>query len=86
VVVENAERESDALKILAGLRRSGFSAELFASGSPKKRYEKALKAEPALAISFDVRDGSPGRFNRLLKPGDVDMPSVQAVLDAVELD
>ena len=86
VVVENAERESDALKILAGLRRSGVSAELFASGSPKKRYEKALKAEPALAISFDVRDGAPGRFNRLLKPGDIDMASVQAVLDAVELD
>jgi histidyl-tRNA synthetase len=56
VVVENSDRESDALKILAGLRRSGLSAELFASGSPKKRYEKALKSDPAVAISFDIRD------------------------------
>jgi len=85
VVVENPDRESDALKILAGLRRSGLSAELFASGSPKKRYEKALKSDPAVAISFDIRDGAPGRFNRILKADEVDMTRLQGVLDAVEL-
>jgi histidyl-tRNA synthetase len=85
IVVENVERETDAVKILAVLRRSGISAELFASGSPRKRYEKALKADPAMAISFDVRDGVPGRFNRLLRPDDIDMNRVQAVLDSVEL-
>ena len=85
VVVENSDRESDALKILAGLRRSGFSAELFASGSPKKRYEKALKSDPAVAISFDIRDGVPGRFNRIMRADEVDMTRVQLVLDAVEL-
>ena len=85
VVVENPDRESDALKILAELRRSGLSAELFASGSPKKRYEKALKSDPAVAISFDIRDGAPGRFNRILKADEVDMTRVQGVLDAVEL-
>jgi histidyl-tRNA synthetase len=85
VVVENPDRESDALKILAELRRSGLSAELFASGSPKKRYEKALKSDPAVAISFDIRDGAPGRFNRILKAHEVDMTRVQVVLDAVEL-
>ena len=85
VVVESPDRESDALKILAGLRRSGLSAELFASGSPKKRYEKALKSDPAVAISFDIRDGAPGRFNRILKADEVDMTRVQGVLDAVEL-
>jgi histidyl-tRNA synthetase len=85
VVVENPDRESDALKILAGLRRSGLSAELFASGSPKKRYEKALKSDPAVAISFDIRDGMPGRFNRILRADEVDMKRVQLVLDSVEL-
>ena len=85
VVVENSDRESDALKILAGLRRSGLSAELFASGSPKKRYEKALKSDPAVAISFDIRDGVPGRFNRIMRADEVDMTRVQLVLDAVEL-
>jgi histidyl-tRNA synthetase len=85
LVVENVERESDALKILARIRHSGISAELFASGSPRKRYDKALKADPAMAISFDIRDGAPGRFNRLLRPEDIDVVRVQAVLDAVEL-
>ena len=85
VVVENSDRESDALKILAELRRSGLSAELFASGSPKKRYEKALKSDPAVAISFDIRDGVPGRFNRILRADEVDMTLVQLVLEAVEL-
>jgi histidyl-tRNA synthetase len=85
LVVENVEREPDALKILAGIRHSGISAELFASGSPRKRYDKALKADPAMAISFDIRDGAPGRFNRLLRPEDIDVARVQAVLDAVEL-
>jgi histidyl-tRNA synthetase len=85
VVVENSDRESDALKILAELRRSGLSAELFASGSPKKRYEKALKSDPAVAISFDIRDGVPGRFNRILRADEVDMTRVQLVLEAVKL-
>ncbi len=85
IVVENSEREPDAVKVLAGLRRAGLSAELFTTGSPRKRYEKALKRDPAIAISFDVRDGVPGRFNRLLKPGEVDMVNLQSVLDAVEL-
>jgi histidyl-tRNA synthetase len=84
VVAESRELEPEALTMLAQLRRSGFSAELFASGSPRKRYEKALKADPAMTISFDIRDGVPGRFNRLLKPNDIDPARVQAVIDAVE--
>jgi histidyl-tRNA synthetase len=85
IVVENADLVPDALKVLAGIRQSGISAELFASGSTRKRYDKALKADPAMAISFDVREGVPGRFNRLLRPDDIDLVRVQAVLDAVEL-
>jgi len=38
-----------------------------------------------VAISFDIRDGAPGRFNRILKAHEVDMTRVQVVLDAVEL-
>src|SRR5213075_2368855 len=36
VVVESPERQADALAIVSGLRRSSLSAELFASGSPRK--------------------------------------------------
>jgi histidyl-tRNA synthetase len=85
VVVENSEREADALAILSGLRRSGLSAELFASGSPRKRYDKALKIDPAMVISVDIRDGIAGRFNRVLRPESLDQARIQAALDAVEL-
>ena len=82
VVAESREMEADALRIMTALRRAGLSAELFASGSPRKRYDKALKSDPAMTISLDLRDGQPHRSNRLLKPSAVDGNLVQAVLDA----
>ncbi|HKT86199.1 MAG TPA: histidine--tRNA ligase [Novosphingobium sp.] len=57
VAAENTAREQDAAECVAEFRRAGFVTELFASGSPRKRYDKARKAEPAILISFDVRDG-----------------------------
>jgi histidyl-tRNA synthetase len=85
IIVESQQMEADALRMLCALRHAGLSVEMFASGSPRKRYEKALKADPAMTISFDVRDGIPGRFNRLLRPDGVDLVCVQTVLDTVEL-
>jgi histidyl-tRNA synthetase len=48
-----------ATQKLAELRRSGFSVEMVASGSPKKRFDKAgkLGANRLVAIGFD--SGSP---------------------------
>ena len=57
VVVENDGAMDAAIAALGTLRRSGLTAELFASGSPRKRFDKARKADPAVLISFDVRDG-----------------------------
>jgi histidyl-tRNA synthetase len=85
VVAESRELEADATKALNALRRSGISAELFATGSPRKRYDRALKSQPAMTISYDVRDGIPARNNRILRGDDVDHSRVQAVLDALEL-
>jgi histidyl-tRNA synthetase len=82
VVAESREMEPEALKLLSALRRSGLSAELFASGSPKKRYDKALRADPAMTISLQIRDGLRGRSNRLLRPDGVDEARVQALLDS----
>ncbi|WP_427963802.1 histidine--tRNA ligase [Altererythrobacter sp.] len=58
IAAENADREDEAAEMAAIFRRAGFSTELFASGSPRKRYDKARKAEPAILISLDVRDGA----------------------------
>ena len=52
VVVEDDRAQSDALTALARLRRAGLSAELVATGSPRKRYDKALKIEPIEIVTF----------------------------------
>ncbi|MDG6079131.1 histidine--tRNA ligase [Erythrobacter litoralis] len=58
IAAENIDRESDAAELAAAFRKAGFSVEVFATGSPRKRYDKARKAEPAVLISLDVRDGA----------------------------
>ena len=59
--------------------RAGLSAELYASGSPKKRYDKAVKAEPSEIISIDVRDDAPTLNRRTLRDG-ANQDAVAAVL------
>ncbi len=43
VIVEDDDLILDGLSVVTNLRRCGFSAELTASGSPKKRWEKATR-------------------------------------------
>lgn len=58
VVAENRAREDEAMALVSQFRRSGISAEIFASGSPKKRYNRAVKAAPRYIASLDIRDGA----------------------------
>ena len=58
VAAENPHREPDVIEAVAIFRRMGLSAEAFISGSPRKRYDKARKAESDVLISMDVRDGA----------------------------
>ena len=57
VVVENDAALTPALAKLAEIRRSGRSADMVASGSPKKRFDKAVKMGARSLIAFDMRDG-----------------------------
>ena len=41
-----------ATHVISVLRKEGFSAELIATGSPKKRYDKAVKREPKAILSI----------------------------------
>ena len=61
VVVENDGAMDAAIAALGTLRRSGLTAELFASGSPRKRFDKAVKAGAKAIVAFDLRDGAPAR-------------------------
>ena len=80
VVVERAGHEAKGIELVASLRRAGVVAELFASGSPKKRYDKAVKSNPAEIISIDVRDDAPAVNRRTLKDGEVDDGTMAAVI------
>lgn len=62
VVVENDERLADAIALTGRLRAGGFSAELVANGSPRKRFDKAKKLPSHALVSFAVtEEGSPMR-------------------------
>lgn len=57
VVVENDAALTPALAKLAEIRRSGHSSDMVATGSPKKRFDKAVKMGARSLIAFDMRDG-----------------------------
>ena len=61
VVVENDGAMDAAIAALGTLRRGGLTAELFASGSSRKRFDKAVKAGAEAIVAFDLRDGAPAR-------------------------
>jgi histidyl-tRNA synthetase len=54
------------LTLVARLRQAGFAAEAFVMGSPRKRYDKARIAEPAILLSLDIRDGQPTQAMKVL--------------------
>ena len=70
VVAENAARVSDALAMVMQMRRAGIEAEIVATGSPKKRFDRARKMDPAILISLDVRDGIASNSAKPFRPTD----------------
>ena len=56
VVVENNAVMSRGIEAAHKLRAGGLSVELAASGSPKKRFNKAVKENPKAILSFDQRE------------------------------
>jgi histidyl-tRNA synthetase len=72
VVVEDDQRSDAGLKLLGDLRRAGISAELVASGSPRKRFDKAVKANPRSIASLGIGEGGIGaRLKVLDAPNDL---------------
>ena len=84
VVAENAEREVEAMGLVAHLRRAGVSTELVATGSPRKRFDRAKKLAPAAIVSLDVRDGIGTRTFRVLDAGSAGAERAGAVFAALE--
>lgn len=80
IAAESRDREGDAAALASTFRRAGFATELFASGGPRKRYDKARKAAPALLISLDLRDGEKTFSSNLLNEGYARAVDAEAVL------
>jgi histidyl-tRNA synthetase len=83
VVVERSGYEAKGVEMVAALRRAGVVAELIATGSPKKRYDKAVKLNPAEIVSIDVRDDALSLNRRTLSADAVDSDAVAAVMAAL---
>jgi histidyl-tRNA synthetase len=57
VVVENDAVQIDGVRTAAALRRAGIAVEVIGTGSPRKRYDRAVKLAPAAILSLDQSDG-----------------------------
>jgi len=56
MAVENDLALTAAQKVIATLRRRGISAEMIATGSPRKRYDKAAKINASVLLSLNWKD------------------------------
>ncbi|MGU3389079.1 histidine--tRNA ligase [Sphingomonas sp. M1A8_2b] len=66
VVAEDDDSSLDAIALISDFRRNGVSADLVASGSPKKRFDKAVKATPQAIASVRRVDGEVVRKLKML--------------------
>jgi histidyl-tRNA synthetase len=57
IAVEDDAASTHAITVLADLRRAGLSADMIATGSPRKRFDKATKVNARSILSLVVRDG-----------------------------
>jgi histidyl-tRNA synthetase len=57
IAVEDDSALSEATARIADLRRAGLSADMIATGSPRKRFDKATKVPARMILSFALRDG-----------------------------
>jgi len=77
VVAEEDAAIRAGIGLVAALRRGGFSAELVASGSPRKRYDKAVKLESLEIVSLSM-DGEAVEIHNKVAGGGVS--AIEAIL------
>jgi histidyl-tRNA synthetase len=80
VVVEDDRVQADGVRAVSTLRRAGLAAELLATGSPRKRFDKAVKSNPDALLSLGVADGA---TSKRLKVNVGDAAAIEAVLGSI---
>ncbi|HZF46354.1 MAG TPA: histidine--tRNA ligase [Sphingomonadaceae bacterium] len=81
VVVENDAVLQDGIGVTSALRRSGIAADLLASGSPRKRFDKAVKQEPKAILALSVDNGATAHRLRITGGDEVAIEGVLASYD-----
>jgi histidyl-tRNA synthetase len=59
IAVEDDGARDQAIKALNALRRAGLSADIVATGSPRKRFDKAARIPARVLVSFVMENGKP---------------------------
>ncbi|HYW17143.1 MAG TPA: histidine--tRNA ligase [Allosphingosinicella sp.] len=87
VVIESEDLDGLATGLVAAMRRKGIQTELVASGSIKKRFDKAVKLNPAYILSLNSNILEPGQLaaarRREIFVPQRDSSRILAALDAV---
>lgn len=82
IAVEDDRALPAATKAQAMLRHAGISSDMIATGSPRKRYDKAVKTNAKLLVSFQ-HDGEQARPNIRSAPDSELRAEVEAVLNII---
>jgi len=80
LVIENDAVQDDGVRAAAALRRAGIAVEIVGSGSPRKRYDRAMKLSPGAILSLDQQDGAKTRRYKALGGNVGDVEGVLATL------
>ncbi|MGK6353593.1 histidine--tRNA ligase [Sphingomonas sp. DT-207] len=79
LAIEDDHAIGDGQRLLKALRADGLSADMIATGSPRKRYDKAAKISAKVLVSINRRDGETVVNARSATPTEV-LDHVQAIL------
>lgn len=81
VVAEHPDFETAALGLVSLYRRAGVAAELITTGSPRKRFDRARKMEPAAIVSLDLRDGAATQSLKFLREDHAGADAINTVFE-----
>lgn len=83
VVAEDEALEASAIAVTMALRRAGLSSETMLTGSPRKRFDKALKLNPIQIYSLSYRNGQLNKSQRGEGASKQDFDRVSSIADDV---
>ena len=81
VVSENRQLDRTAILYAAALRRAGFRTELYATGNPKKRFDKVLRLDPAYIVTLDRRENLNGVGHNIVRGDNINVERLRSVVD-----